>query len=488
MDVKQWRLLIVDDEEGMRDLLEIVFRKQGYDVSTASTGKEALKLFEEKGFDAIVQDIRMPDMDGITLLKEIRSRAPALPVVMITAFSSWDNAVEAMRLGACDYVRKPFSTYEITTTVERVLDHRDLEQKGLADRVVEKGGFIVGGDKRMREIADYLKKIAPTDSTVFIQGESGTGKELVARFIHSRSQRAACPFISVNCAAFPENLLESELFGYKKGAFTGADNDKKGLMTLAENGTLFLDEIAEMSPATQVKLLRVIEEKTILPLGGVKEVAFNARIIAATNRNLRKHIESGQFRKDLFFRLNVIPIYLPPLRKRKDDIPLFIGHFLAKHAQKMGKEIDGISNQSKELLMRHDWPGNIRELENVIQRTVAVSSGGMINNITLRELEIMPEYPEDDPASASGAVCHAAEGGEAYGDMETGTAGALPEEGVDLDRLLEEVEKRYITQALEQSGGNMTKAARLLHLSYRSIRYKVKKLQIRQKDRDTVLP
>ncbi|MBN1420292.1 MAG: sigma-54-dependent Fis family transcriptional regulator, partial [Planctomycetes bacterium] len=312
---------------------------------------------------------------------------------------------------------------------------------------------LVGNDRGMREVYALVKKVAPTDSTVLISGESGTGKELVARAIHERSPRARERFVSINCSAFTETLLESELFGHVRGAFTGALDDRKGLFAAAHRGTLFLDEIADMSPATQVKILRVLEERRVLPVGGTEEVRVDARIIAATNRSMEEEIRKGRFREDLYYRLNVIPISLPPLRDRKVDIPLLAGHFLAKYARQMGKDVRSLASSAQQTLLEHDWPGNVRELENIIQRHVALCDGPEIGAIHLgRSSACPPRKPE---------------GFE------------IPESGLDLDRTLEDIERSYLVRALEATDGNMTLAARLLGMSYRSIRYKVKKLGVR---------
>ncbi|HAK95248.1 MAG TPA: Fis family transcriptional regulator [Planctomycetes bacterium] len=453
MDLTGTKLLVVDDEHGLRELLEIVLAKRGFAVATVATGEEALARCARERFDLIIQDVRMPGMGGLRLLEKLRGMCPETPVVIMTAYSTWDSATEAMRLGAFDYVRKPFVTEEILKIISRAIEHQRLRRDGLGKLLDEKGPLIVGTNQRMRDLFALVKQVAATDSTVLVRGESGTGKELVARSIHCRSPRAAFPFISVNCSAFPETLLESELFGYLRGAFTGAADDKKGLMTVADKGTLFLDEIAEMSPKTQVKLLRVIEERTVLPLGATAAVSFDARIIAATNRDMERDIASGALREDLYYRLNVIPLEVPPLRERKEDIPLLAGYFLAKYSSRMGKDVRGISPTAQDTLLRHDWPGNVRELENVIQRYVALAQGP-----TIGEIEIRSTRAQDRPPPPEGI--------------------AIPEGGIDLEALVSSHERRYLEAALARTGGNMAQAAKILGLTYRSIRYKVKKLGI----------
>lgn len=459
-------ILVVDDEEGMRDLLSIVLHKLGCSVHTAPSGEEGLNLFKRQPMDLIIQDIRMPGMGGLKFLEAIRALNRTVPILVITAFSTWDIAVKAMQLGANDYVRKPFSTDDIASGVKRLIEEYDRQVAGQNETLIEKGGFVLGTSRKQRSLYEQIKQVAPTDSTVLIRGESGTGKELVARMIHSCSGRAAHPFISVNCSAFPETLLESELFGYKRGAFTGAHADKLGLMELAGDGTLFLDEIAEMTYTVQAKLLRVLEERKLMALGDTRERRFNARIIAATNKDLENYIQEHQFREDLYFRLNVIPIHLSPLRERKEDIPLLSGHFLAKHAKHMGKQIEGISENAKELLLHYDWPGNIRELENIIQRYVAMATGPLIDHISLAPMA--ETAPENGPAPQVSGV--------------TGGDVAIPPEGMDIECFLEDLERRYILEALRVSDGNMTRAAKLLNLNYRAIRYKVKKLNLKPQE------
>jgi len=443
------KILVVDDEASMREFLEILLASRGYAVRTAPDGPSALAAIAEEPVDLVIQDLRMPGMDGLDLLRRIKGREAGLPVVIITAFSTWDNAVEAMRLGAYDYIKKPFDTSNIESVVGRALDARHVSDPAEPRR------DLVGNDRSMREVYALIKKVAPTDSTVLITGESGTGKELVARAIHERSPRVRGRFVSINCSAFTETLLESELFGHVRGAFTGAVDDRKGLFAVAHQGTLFLDEIADMSPATQVRILRVLEERRVLPVGGTEEVRVDVRIIAATNRAMEDEIQKGRFREDLYYRLNVIPVTLPPLRERKGDIPLLAGHFLAKYARQMGKDVRSIAALAQRTLLAYDWPGNVRELENIIQRHVALCDGPEIAQI---------HVGRGAPCPASNARTDPFE---------------IPESGLDLDRTLETIERGYLARALDATEGNMTNAARLLGMSYRSIRYKVKKLRVR---------
>lgn len=447
------RVMVVDDEPSMRKLLEIMLAGEGYEVFTTDDGNEALKkIIEEKNWDIVIQDVRMPKMDGFLLLKSIQGLKDPPFVLVITAFSTWDDAVKAMRLGAYDYIKKPFDNEHIKAVVKQALNRRNLLTK-LASQAAPRPvnlDNIVGNSPLMQEVIRLVQRAAPTDSTILIRGESGTGKELVARAIHYSSPRAQAPFIPVNCGAFTETLLESELFGHLRGSFTGAITDKKGLLEIADGGTFFLDEISEMSPAAQVKLLRVLENREIKPVGGVKTRSIDVRFITATNQDLEKLIREGRFREDLYYRLNVIPIYLPPLRERVEDIPLLAGHFLAIHSRRTRKKVEGIDADAMELLMRYDWPGNVRELENVIERAVALTES---DRITRRDL-VGPVLQTEPPP--------------------------LDSDGIDLDKHLEEVERLYVLRALRTTGWNLTRAAELLKIPLRSMRYRIKKLGIQR--------
>ncbi|MBI5367517.1 MAG: sigma-54-dependent Fis family transcriptional regulator [Planctomycetes bacterium] len=444
------RVLIVDDEESVGEVLAVVLAKEGYEVERAANGESGLACFRARKPDVVLQDLRMPDCDGITMLRRYREADPNALVIMITAFGSWEAAVDAMRLGAFDFIRKPFDNRDVRASVARaVLLGRT---RGSAGGGLGAARSMVGSSPAIQQIFDLIRRIASTDATVLIQGESGTGKELVARALHLGSPRAAEPFIPVNCGAFTESLLESELFGHMRGAFTGAVADKRGLIELADRGTFFLDEVGEMSPALQVKLLRVLEERELKRVGGTENTRVDIRFITATNRDLEEEVRRQTFREDLFYRLNVITLRLPPLRERKEDIPLLAGHFLAKFGRALRKDVNRFTPDAMAALLAYDWPGNIRELENSVQRAVAL----------VEKNEIGVEDLVDKVRSAPARVA----------------APAIPPEGVSLDQKLEEVERAYLGQALQLSGGNLTKAAELLKLTFRSLRYRVKKLGI----------
>lgn len=455
-------ILVADDESGMRELLGIVLQNEGHRVISAEDGQEALRLFQahRAEIDLVIQDLKMPGMNGTKLLGHFKSEGPEIPVVVITAFSTWDNAVEAMRLGAYDYIRKPFDTDTIRLVVNRAIERRYALEKYPEElrRGVGIQAEMVGNHLRIQEVMQMVRRIAPTDSTVLIQGESGTGKELVARAVHNRSLRQSQAFVSVNCSAFTESLLESELFGHVRGAFTGAVEDKQGYFRAANGGTLFLDEVADMTLTTQVKILRVLEERRVSPVGSTESHPVDVRIIAATNRDIEEEVKAKRFREDLYYRLNVIPLWLPPLKERKDDIPLLAGCFLAKYARQMNKNVTGISEQALETLYRYHWPGNVRELDNIIQRHVALCEGETINQIQLFGKPQVPTVEATIESSES----------------------LIPEKGIDLEETLESFERKYLREALRLTNGNLTNAAKLLGMSYRSIRYRVKKLKARE--------
>ena len=459
------RVLIVDDEEGMRNYLSIVLRKVGMETVEATDGQHACELLAGGHFDVVLEDLKMPRLDGLGLLRRVRDDYPDTAVVIMTAFSTWETAVEAMRLGAFNYIRKPFDNEEIRGIVKRAAE----VMQSLRTRRVDDEPFvyrqIIGNSPGIRQVQDLVRRIAPTDSTVCIQGESGTGKELVARAIHHLSSRRHGPFIAVNCGAFTESLLESELFGHVKGAFTGAVVDKRGLFEAAGGGTLFLDEVADMPRTLQTKLLRSIEEREVKPVGSTETIKVDVRLVAASNRGIADEVARGNFREDLFYRLNVIPVMLPPLRERKGDIPFLVGHFLGKYATSMNKHVTGITREAMDTLFAHDWPGNIRELENTIQRAVALSPG----------VEISPaEIIDRSALSPRPTAIERAETSQADGEA------VVPAGGIDLVDHLESIEKSIIVEALRRTDNVVTCAADLLHIDVRALRYRIKKLDLRE--------
>jgi two-component system, NtrC family, response regulator PilR len=459
------RVLVVDDERSMRELLSIVLRRDGYDVVVAEDGAGALEVLSRERVDILITDIRMPNMNGVELLREAKRIAPDIISIVMTAFASTDTAVEALRLGAADYVNKsPSAASEVRLRVGRELERRRLQQENVLLKKTLKTKHqysnIIGSSSSMLAVFQLVDTIAPTSSTVLISGESGTGKELVARAIHFNSPRKERPFVAVNCGALSETLLDSELFGHMRGAFTGADSNKKGLIEVAEKGTIFLDEIGEMSPLVQVKLLRVLQERKFRRLGGTEEISADIRVLAATNRDLTKMVADGGFREDLFYRINVIPLRLPPLRERLDDIPSLAEHFIARFAEEMGKPIAGISGGALARLREHHWPGNIRELENAMERAVALEQTPTIL------ADSLPDQLNLPVGSAPSASAPAAPEG-------------IPDGGFDLERHVQHIEREYIAEALRQSGGVKVKAADLLGMSFRSFRYYTKKYNLK---------
>jgi two-component system, NtrC family, response regulator PilR len=459
-DRRRARILVVDDERSMRELLAIVLRREGYEVLLAESGRAAIDLLERQPVDLLISDIKMPDLSGVDVLRAAKKIDQDILGIMITAFASTETAVEAMRLGACDYLSKPFDVDLLKMKVREKIDNRQLRQENVLLKrtlgLTHQFSNIIGRSEPMLAVFKMIETIARTNSTILLTGESGTGKGLVAQAVHFHSLRRDKPMVSLNCAALPEALLESELFGHMKGSFTGADSNKKGLLEVAERGTVFLDEIGEMSPALQVKLLRVLQERRFRRVGGLEELQADIRVIAATNQDLTRLVAEGRFREDLFYRINVIPIALPPLRERREDIPLLAEHFLAKYTETMGKQIAAISNEALELLIRHDWPGNIRELENVIERAVALEGTPTI-------------LAESLPPSVRGETPRAA----------MGPAESLPTSGFDLETHVQNIERGYIAEALKRAGGVQVRAAELLGMSFRSFRYYVKKYNLR---------
>ena len=452
------RILVVDDDRGMQDMLDIMLSRAGYQVATADDGAAALEIIRKKKFDLVITDLKMPRVDGIELLKGVKEAAPETAVILLTAFASGETALAAMREGAYDYVEKNFNVDDLLTIVRDALEKREAERKE-GPAVQQEGnntryfGTMVGRSKEMQNIYALIGKVADTPANVLLLGESGTGKELVARAIHGNSARKARPFVAINCGGIPENLLESELFGYMKGSFTGAFADRAGLFEVARGGTIFLDEIAELPVVLQVKLLRVLQERTIRRIGGSEDIKTDVRIISATNQDLQEKVRRGEFREDLYFRLNVIPIHIPPLRKRREDIPLLVQYFIEKYAREFGKEVKRISAYALELLMRYPFPGNIRELENIIERSVALESSSII----LPENLVIAEEGNGAAAAAN-------------------PSGDFPEGGVDLNRELERFEREIIRKALEKAKGSKTKAASLLGVSFPSLRHRLEKL------------
>ena len=449
------RILIVDDEVSMLEFLRLLLEEEGYAVAVANSVTRARERLQAGSYDLILCDVMMPDGNGLELLQEIKAKDDRSSVIMMTAYTSNKSAIEAMRLGAYHYVSKPFDVEELKVVVQKALEKTELvdENVYLRRELEERYGFsnIIGRSARMREIFSLVKRVAATSSTVLIEGESGTGKELIARAVHYASSRSDKRFLSVNCGALPETLLESELFGHERGSFTGAVREKKGLFREAQGGTLFLDEIGEMEPSMQVKLLRALQEKKVRKIGGHKEEAVDVRIIAATNQDLERRTQNGEFREDLYYRINVIPIRLPALRERREDIPLLVDHFVAKYSEEMSVSPRRVSTEAMRQLEAHDWPGNVRELENVVERALALCSKDSITS-------------EDLPPQVL------------YGQSHRVTGIELPATGLDLEGYLEGIRRQLMAEALGRSGGVQTQAAELLGISFRSFRYYAKKL------------
>jgi two-component system, NtrC family, response regulator PilR len=464
VDRRPPRILVVDDERSMRELLAIVLRREGYDVLLAENGRAAVDVLEREPVDLLISDIKMPDLSGVDVLRAAKKIDQDILGIMITAFASTDTAVEAMRLGACDYLSKPFDIDLLKMKVREKIENRQLRQENvLLKRTLglsHQFSNIIGRSTPMLDVFKMIETVARTNSTILLTGESGTGKGLVAQAIHFHSLRRDKPMVSLNCGALPEALLESELFGHMRGAFTSADSNKKGLLEVAERGTIFLDEIGEMSAVMQVKLLRVLQERRFRRVGGLEELQADIRVIAATNQDLTKAVAEGRFREDLYYRINVIPIALPPLRERREDIPLLAEHFLSKYAEQMDKPVMAIAHETMDLLVRYEWPGNIRELENAIERAVALETTPAI-------------LPDSLPASIRGDAPRVPSAAM------PGQPDVLPESGFDLEAHVKEIERGYIAEALKRAGGVQVKAAELLGMSFRSFRYYVKKYNLR---------
>lgn len=464
MSPRKYQILVVDDEQSMCEVLDIILTNAGYDVKTCFSVEEGIDIFEKNNIDLILTDLYMykERNAGLRLLEYLKSQSPMTPAIMMTAHGSIDTAIEAMRLGAVDYVQKPFkSNEEMLLRLERALEKRQLMQENEAFRIEQsrRGRLdtMVGASPAFMEVRDLIRRVAALPSTVAIQGESGVGKELVARALHSLSPRADKPFVAINCGGIPEMLLESELFGYKKGAFTGAVHDKEGLFVSASGGTIFLDEIGEMPMQLQVKLLRVLDDNIVSPVGGISTTAVDVRVLSATNRNLGAMVESGKFRNDLYYRLNVIPIRVPPLRERKEDIPLLMKHLIKKHGETMNLPAKAVDKEVEEALLRYHWPGNIRELSNVLERAL-----GLSNNDTLN-LDDLPDPIRQLPEPEQAAACTAR------------PSGMLPEEGIQLEEKMACIEKDLLAKALEQGEYSLQKTAQLLGLNVRALRYRLEK-------------
>jgi two-component system response regulator PilR (NtrC family) len=462
MPVKPPYILIVDDELSMRELLELLLKREGYRVALAENGRKAIEKIKKAHFDLLLCDIRLGDITGLEVLREVKKKDPDTVVIMISAYASAETAVEAMNDGAYDYVPKPFDKNELKQTIANALDLKTIEsEKKILDNELQKTlhfGEIVGNSPGMMRIYKMIDQVARTSTNILITGESGTGKELIARAIHRQSDRRDKCFVAINCGGIPETLMESELFGYKKGAFTGATSDKNGLFKEADGGTIFLDEIGELSTPIQVKLLRAVQEKVFKPVGGNEDITVDMRIISATNKKLEDEVIEGRFREDLFYRLNVIEVKMPPLRERKADLRALAQHFLEKYSKASGKGIQKISAYAIDLLNKYDFPGNVRELENLIERSVALST----TNILLPDSLALSIHKRRWIEGVKGKRFDLNE-----------VAG-----GVDLDQNLAEIERAYLIKALECTGNNKQKAAELLNISFRSIRYRIDKLSI----------
>jgi two-component system response regulator PilR (NtrC family) len=453
-------LLIVDDEASLRDFLSIVFEEEGWLIQTAATLAEARAAMQKREPDLVLCDLMVPDGSGIDLVREIKVQTPSVPVVMITAYTSTKSAVEALKAGAFDYIAKPFDIEELKIIVRKAVERRELEDENLhlRDELESRFTFsnIIGKSSKMQEIFTIVSRIARSNSTVLISGESGTGKELIARAIHYNSSRRG-KFVSINCGALPETLLESELFGHERGAFTGAIREKRGLFHEAERGTIFLDEIGETSTAMQIKLLRVLQERMVRKVGANNEVPVDVRVIAATNRDLSDSIQKGTFREDLFYRINVIPIELPSLRQRKEDIPLLVDHFISKFSTLLAIPTKRISADAMRALEKYPWPGNVRELENVVERMIALEASDVLTTKSLPEAVLI---------------------GAPVPDMSF----ELPQDGISLQDHLEAIGKIFMLKALERANGVQTQAAELLKMSFRSFRYYAKKYDLLPRD------
>jgi two-component system response regulator PilR (NtrC family) len=466
MTNKKNNILVVDDERSMRELLDVMLSKEGYEVTCAESGLKAISLLEKKHFDLLLCDIKLGDITGIDVLRASKKKNHNTVVIMISAYASTETAIEAMNSGAYDYVPKPFDNNELKETIANALELKTIEQeKKIIDDELKKQlhfGKIIGNSPAMLHVYNLIRQVAKTKTSIMITGESGTGKELIAKAIHDESDRNGKPFVVINCGGIPETLMESELFGHKKGAFTGATQDKKGLFEVADEGTVFLDEIGDLSIHLQVKLLRVVQERVFKPVGGNEDISVDIRIISATNKELEKEVIGGRFREDLFYRLNVIEIKLPPLRERKSDLRVLAQHFLEKYSNEMGKKVTKISSYAINLLNNYPFPGNIRELENLMERSVAITD----TNIILPDSLALSVHKR-----------------RRFVEGVKGRRFDLNDvqKGVSLDTILEDLERAYISKALEFSDGNKNKAAELLGIRYHTMWHRLNKLGIETK-------
>lgn len=455
------RVLVVDDEPSMREFLEIMLSQEGYQVTVAGTGEEGFKKYRLHEPDLVLTDVKMPGMSGLDLIREIHSLDAAVPIIAITAYACADDAVRAVKEGAYDYLSKPFEVEDLRIVMRNALEARRLRQENLELRKSVEGKYrfeeMIGKSPQMVEVFNLISRVAPSKAGILIIGESGTGKELVARSIHNNSPRVDKPFVTINCSAIPENLLESEMFGHMKGSFTGALATKLGLVETAHTGTLFLDEVGEIPLSIQAKLLRFLQEREVRRVGDTDGKKIDVRIIAATNKQLEKEMELGNFREDLYYRLNVIRLCLPPLRERELDIPLLVNHFLKKFTTEQGKNITKVSSLAMQVLCNYTYPGNVRELENIVERCVTLEQS---DQLTAEHL----------PAKLA----------ESAGSVSLSDGAEIPPDGINLNGALDDFERRLITRALEMTGRNRSRAARLLGISFRSLRYRLVKLGMEQ--------
>jgi two-component system response regulator PilR (NtrC family) len=455
----QQKILVVDDEKSMCEFLEIMLKKDGYEVKSTTSGEEALELLDKNLYSMVLTDVKMPGVNGFEVLRKTKEVSPDTVVIMITAYGSPEGAVTAIKEGAYDYVTKPFRVEEVKLTIKKSLERSNLirENIRLRQAVEERYQFwnLIGKSPKMQRVYELVEKVSQTKANVLITGESGTGKELVAKAIHYNSARKDQSFVTLNCGAIPENLLESELFGHMKGSFTGAIANKRGLLELAAGGTLFMDEIGELPLPLQVKLLRVIQEREFKRVGGTEDIKVDVRIISASNQDLQQKVAQGSFREDLFYRLNVIQIKLPPLRERKEDIPLLVNHFVRKYSAETGKEIQGVAAEALELLLSYDFAGNVRELENIIERSITLETSPMITDRHIRSYLNERMISKSIPPTLE-----------------------IPEEGIDLNKVVEDLEKAFILKALEHAEGVKKKAAELLGMNFRAMRYKLAKYDL----------